>query len=111
MATAWSALGSRVTLLARGRLLDRLPEFAGDLVAAGLRDAGVDVRLGADVAGAERAADGTVTVRLADGTAIEAAEVLAATRRAPPPGDIGPDTIRLEPGSLLDVDQTLPRRG
>ena len=43
MAAAWSALGSRVTLISRGGLLDRVPEFAGELVAAGLRDAGVDV--------------------------------------------------------------------
>jgi dihydrolipoamide dehydrogenase len=111
MALAWSALGSRVTLLARGRLLDRLPEFAGDLVAAGLRDAGTDVRLGADVAGAERAADGSVTVRLADGTAIEADEVLAATGRAPRTGDIGLETIGLRPGSWLEVDETLRVRG
>jgi dihydrolipoamide dehydrogenase len=36
MAAAWSALGSRVTLVSRGALLDRLPAFAGELVAAGL---------------------------------------------------------------------------
>src|SRR5260370_17105824 len=111
MATAWSALGSRVTLLARGRLLDRLPEFVGALVAAGLRDAGVDVRLGADVAGAERAADGTVTVRLDDGTTVEADEVLAATGRAPHTGDIGLETIGLQAGSWLEVDETLRVRG
>jgi pyruvate/2-oxoglutarate dehydrogenase complex dihydrolipoamide dehydrogenase (E3) component len=111
MATAWSALGARVTLLARGRLLDRLPDFAGDLVAASLRDAGTDVRLGADVAGAERAADGTVTVRLADRTALDADEVLAATGRAPRTGDIGLETIGLRPGSWLEVDETLRVRG
>jgi dihydrolipoamide dehydrogenase len=111
MAAAWAALGSRVTLLARGRLLDRLPDFAGDLVAAGLRDAGADVRLGATVAGAERAADAAVTVRLTDGTAIEADEVLAATGRAPRTGDIGLETIGLPPGSWLEVDETLRVRG
>ena len=52
MAAAWSALGSRVTLLSRGGLLDRLPAFAGELVAAGLRDAGVDVRTGVNVTSA-----------------------------------------------------------
>ena len=49
MAAAWSALCAEVTLISRGRLLDRLPEFAGDFVAAGLREAGVDVRIGVDV--------------------------------------------------------------
>ena len=57
MATAWSALCSEVTLVCPGRLLDRLPDFAGDLVAAGLRDAGVDVRLGVGVTEAKRWAD------------------------------------------------------
>ena len=56
MAAAWSALGSRVTLLSRGGLLDRVPAFAGELVAAGLRDAGVDVRTGVNVTTASRAA-------------------------------------------------------
>src|SRR6202161_2488288 len=55
MAAAWSALCSEVTLISRERLLDRLPEFAGDFVAAGLRDAGVDVRVGVDVTAATRA--------------------------------------------------------
>ena len=107
MAAAWSALGSRVTLVVRGRLLDRLPEFAGYLAAQGLRDAGVDVRLGASVAEAERAQDETVTVTLEGGDTVKADEVLAATGRAPRTKDIGLDTIGLEPGSWLEVDETL----
>jgi pyruvate/2-oxoglutarate dehydrogenase complex dihydrolipoamide dehydrogenase (E3) component len=55
MAAAWSALCAEVTLISRGPLLERLPGFAGDFVAAGLRDAGVDVRIGIDVTGATRA--------------------------------------------------------
>ena len=55
MAAAWSALCSEVTLISRGPLLERLPEFAGEFVAAGLREAGVDVRIGVDVTGATRA--------------------------------------------------------
>jgi pyruvate/2-oxoglutarate dehydrogenase complex dihydrolipoamide dehydrogenase (E3) component len=117
MAAAWSALGSRVTLLSRGRLLDRVPEFAGDLVAAGLREAGVDVRLGASAASAQRSADGTVRVTLdaagepGGATVIEADEVLAATGRAPRTGDIGLESAGLTPGSWLDVDETLRVRG
>ncbi len=90
MAAAWSALGSRVTLLSRGGLLDRLPAFAGELVTAGLRDAGVDVRTGANVSAATRAdGDGPVTLTLDDGTSVEAEEVLAAVGRTPRTGDIG----------------------
>jgi pyruvate/2-oxoglutarate dehydrogenase complex dihydrolipoamide dehydrogenase (E3) component len=55
MAAAWSALCSEITLISHARLLERLPEFAGDFVAEGLRDAGVDVRIGVDVTGATRA--------------------------------------------------------
>ena len=112
MAAAWSALGSAVTVLARGRLLERLPEFAGDLVAAGLRDAGVDVRLGASAASAQRTGDGTVRVTLeaaggGAGAVLEADELLAATGRAPRTADIGLETVGLTPGDWLDVDETL----
>jgi pyruvate/2-oxoglutarate dehydrogenase complex dihydrolipoamide dehydrogenase (E3) component len=105
MAAAWSALGTRVTLLSRGRLLERLPPFAGDLVAKGLTDSGVDVRLGAGVTGASR--DGSVTVTLDDGTTVEAAEVLAAAGRAPRTDDIGLESVGLAPGSWLEVDDTM----
>ncbi len=111
MAAAWSALCAEVTLISRGRLLDRLPEFAGELVAAGLRDAGVDVRIGADVAEATRAPGseqhGTVTLKLEDGTSIEADEVLAAVGRSPHTEDIGLETAGLAPGSWLEVDDTM----
>ena len=108
MATAWQALGARVTLLARGRLLGRLPAFVSELVARELRAAGVDVRLGTGVAGASRdGARGPVTLTLGDGTSVEADEVLAATGRAPRTDDIGLETVGIAPGSWLDVDDTL----
>jgi pyruvate/2-oxoglutarate dehydrogenase complex dihydrolipoamide dehydrogenase (E3) component len=106
MAAAWSALCSEVTLISRGRLLDRLPECAGDFVAAGLRDAGVDVRIGVDATGATRAG-GAVTLTLSDGTSIEVDEVLSAVGRSPHTGDIGLETVGLTPGSWLDVDDTM----
>ena len=106
MAAAWSALGARVTLLARdGGLLERLPAFAGDLVAKGLRQAGVDVRLGTGVASATR--DEDVTLTLDDGTTLEAAEVLAAVGRAPRTDDIGLEAVGLSPGAWLEVDDTM----
>jgi pyruvate/2-oxoglutarate dehydrogenase complex dihydrolipoamide dehydrogenase (E3) component len=117
MAAAWSALGSRVTMLVRGRpsapvrLLERLPGFAGDLVAGGLRDAGVDVRFGVSVTSAERSVDGIVRLTLDDGTILEADEVLAATGRTPRTSDIGLETVGLTPGSWLEVDETLRVRG
>jgi dihydrolipoamide dehydrogenase len=108
MAAAWQALGSQVTLIARGNPLDKLPDFAGELVAAGLRDAGADVRVGASVTKAVRPVPGgPVTLTVDDGTEVEADEVLAATGRAPQTGDIGLETAGLEPGSWLTVDDTL----
>jgi pyruvate/2-oxoglutarate dehydrogenase complex dihydrolipoamide dehydrogenase (E3) component len=107
MAAAWQALGARVTLLARGGLLERLPAFAGGLVAKGLRDAGVDVRLGVGVTGATRDGEGGITLTLGDGTTAAADEVLAATGRAPRTEDIGLETIGIAPGSWLDVDDTM----
>ena len=107
MAAAWSALGSRVTLISRGGLLDRTPSFAGDLVAAGLRDAGVDVRLNTGVTAAARDGAGPVTLTLGDGTTVEADEVLAAVGRSPKTTDLGLETVGLKPGSWLEVDDTL----
>ena len=108
MAAAWSALGSQVTLISRGGLLDRVPAFAGELVAAGLRHAGVDVRTGVNVTAATRAGDGgPVTLTLDDGTTAEADEVLGAVGRYPKTGDIGLSTVGLEDGQWLEVDDTM----
>lgn len=111
MATAWQALGSRVTLLVRGGgLLPRLEPFAGELVAAGLRAAGVTVRLGAQVAAVER--DGAVvTVRLDDGTELAAEELLYATGRAPRTEGLGLGTVGLRDGDWLAVDDHCAVRG
>ena len=57
-ATWMAALGSRVTMLVRGRLLDRIESFAADEVHAALIRLGVDVRLGVPVAAAERPGEG-----------------------------------------------------
>ncbi|MDT0318885.1 dihydrolipoyl dehydrogenase family protein [Streptomyces millisiae] len=107
MAAAWSSLGSRVTLLMRGeRPLPRMEPFAGDLVADGLREAGVDVRPGVSVTGLSRG-DGPVEVALDSGDSVTADEVLFATGRAPRTDDLGLETVGLESGSWLDVDDSL----
>ncbi|MFI1767201.1 dihydrolipoyl dehydrogenase family protein [Streptomyces sp. NPDC020800] len=112
MATLWQGLGSRVTLLARRRLLPRMESFAGELVAQGLREAGVDVRIGAQVAALRRPDPaGPVALTLDDGSELEADEVLFATGRAPATDDIGLDTVGLTPGSWLDVDTTCLVKG
>jgi dihydrolipoamide dehydrogenase len=107
MAAAWSALGVRVTLLSRGELLDQSEDFAGQLVADGLRAAGVDVRTNASVLSATRDGSGEVTLTLTDGTRVSADEVLAATGRAPRTDDIGLEHTGLHPGAWLDTDDTM----
>ncbi|WP_307220096.1 NAD(P)/FAD-dependent oxidoreductase [Microbacterium sp. SORGH_AS_0888] len=110
MATAFADLGSRVTLIARGALLAGMEPFAGERVATALRERGVEVILGAAVSRASRS--GTVsTLELADGRTIEAEQVLAATGRTPRTEDLGLESVGLEPGSWLDVDDTLLVRG
>ncbi|MEU6577968.1 NAD(P)/FAD-dependent oxidoreductase [Streptomyces sp. NPDC046805] len=107
MATAWQALGSQVTVLVRGKgLLPRMEPFAGELVAEALTEAGADVRTGTSVESVSRE-NGTVVVITDRGDRIEADEILFATGRAPRTEDIGLDTVRLEPGAWLPVDDGL----
>jgi dihydrolipoamide dehydrogenase len=107
MATAWQALGSQVTVLVRGKgLLNRMEPFAGELVAEALTEAGADVRTGTSAESVTRE-NGTVVVVTDQGDRIEADEILFATGRAPRTGDIGLDTVGLEPGTWLPVDDSL----
>ncbi|MFE3329166.1 dihydrolipoyl dehydrogenase family protein [Streptomyces sp. NPDC059176] len=108
MATVWQALGSQVTLLVRGGgLLPRMEPFVGEHVADALTEAGATVRTGVNVAAVQRAdSGGPVVVVLDDGELVEADEVLFATGRAPRTDDIGLETVGLEPGSWLPVDDS-----
>lgn len=111
MATAWQALGSQVTLLVRGEgLLPRMEPFAGELVAKALTEAGAEVRTGVSVT-AVRRENGTVTATLSGGGTVEADEILFATGRAPRTDDLGLETIGLDPGSWLPVDESLRVQG
>ncbi|MCW2742268.1 MAG: Pyruvate/2-oxoglutarate dehydrogenase complex, dihydrolipoamide dehydrogenase component [Blastococcus sp.] len=115
MATAWQALGSQVTVLQRGdRLLPAAEPAAGEAVEKSLRDRGVDVRLDSGVTGARR--EGTevvLTLSSNDGRPVEVRgdEVLVAVGRAGRTRDIGLDSVGLEAGSYLDVDDTLQVTG
>ncbi len=108
MATAWQALGSRVTLLAReDGLLPRMEPFAGELVTERLREAGADVRFNVSVVAARRLGDGEVRITLSDGGELTADEILFATGRAPRSEDIGLGTVGLTPGDWLPTDDSL----
>jgi pyruvate/2-oxoglutarate dehydrogenase complex dihydrolipoamide dehydrogenase (E3) component len=108
MASAWSGLGSSVTLLAQADgLLPRMEPFAGELIARAFSDAGIDVRIGVTVTAIRRPrGTGPVTLTLEDGGEVEADEALFATGRQPLTDDIGLETVGLEPGSWLEIDDT-----
>jgi pyruvate/2-oxoglutarate dehydrogenase complex dihydrolipoamide dehydrogenase (E3) component len=106
LATAWQQLGSSVTLLQHGdRLLPDLEPAAGEAVEASLRALGVDVRLGTDVVSARRE-DDEVVLACPDAE-FRGEEVLVATGRTANSDDIGLDTVGLEPGGYLPVDESL----
>ena len=106
MAQAWAALGSQVTLVHRGdRLIEREEPFAGEQVADGLREYGVDLRFETSVASVAR--NGAVTLELEGGGSVEADELLVAIGRAPRTADVGLDTVGLEPGKHVQVDESL----
>jgi len=110
MATAYASFGCAVTVIARSGLLGTQEDFAAELVGESLKKLGVTLRLGVSPEKASRGDDG-VTLELSDGDTVTATEVLVATGRAPRTGDIGLDTVGLEPGDWIDVDDTLLVRG
>jgi pyruvate/2-oxoglutarate dehydrogenase complex dihydrolipoamide dehydrogenase (E3) component len=110
LSQAWASLGTRVTLVeGGGRLLSREEPFAGEEVAAALRERfGVDVRTGAL---AERvSATGTgVRAELDDGASVEAEEILVAVGRVPRTAELGLDAAGVEAGEhgFLETDERL----
>jgi dihydrolipoamide dehydrogenase len=109
LATAYAQLGATVTLIARGGLLSTAEPFAGERVAAGLRELGVDVRLNTATSAVRR--DGERVVLTLDkgeeSEELTASEVLVATGRAPQTDDLGLEIIGLEPGRTIEVDDTM----
>jgi dihydrolipoamide dehydrogenase len=106
MATAFASFGTEVTLIARSGLLGAMEPFAGELVQSSLEEQGVHVVTGVDVASAAReGAEAVLT--LSDGSSVRAEEVLVAVGRTPRTGDLGLESVQLEPGSWLDVDDTM----
>ncbi|MGP3535605.1 dihydrolipoyl dehydrogenase family protein [Microbacterium sp. RD1] len=107
MATAYASFGTKVTLLVRSGLLANEEPFAGEMVADALRADGVDIRTGVEVVSATREGTGTAVLELSDGSHLEAEEVLVAIGRTPRTTDLGLETVGLEPGSWLRVDDTM----
>jgi len=107
MATAFSAFGTHVTMVARSGLLPAVEPFASEPVATALRASGVDLRLDTEPTHISRDESGEVQLSLADGTTIRADEVLVATGRKANTERLGIDNVGLTPGDWLTVDDAL----
>ena len=111
MATAYAGFGTEVTVLARSSLLRSMEPFAGDAVLAGLRGLGASVRLGASATRVDRNSADEVIVELDDGSTVTADEVLVATGRRPRTDALGVESVGLEPGDWIEVDDTMLATG
>ncbi|MFZ0190690.1 MAG: NAD(P)/FAD-dependent oxidoreductase [Streptosporangiaceae bacterium] len=106
LAQIFAAFGSQVTLIeADAGLLPGEAAFAGEILAAALRRAGVEIFLGSPATKAERTPDG-LTLALEDGTRIDADRLLLATGRRPRLTGLGLDAlgITVAPGQALPTD-------
>ncbi len=114
MAQAWKTLGAdEVTIVEmEDRLLPREEPFAGADLAAAFARLGIVVRTGVAMAEVRRdGVDGPVTGTLEDGTTIVADEILVAAGRRPHTADVGLETVGLQPGGYLEVDDQMRVRG
>jgi pyruvate/2-oxoglutarate dehydrogenase complex dihydrolipoamide dehydrogenase (E3) component len=110
MATAYASFGTQVTIISRGALLSGQEPFAGEAVAESLRELGVGVLTGTSPESVTREGD-RVSIVLSDGETVVAEQVLVAAGRTPRTSDLGLESIGFEPGSWLDVDDTLRVNG
>ncbi|HEX9482593.1 MAG TPA: NAD(P)/FAD-dependent oxidoreductase [Solirubrobacteraceae bacterium] len=107
MADAFTSLGSRVVVIeAEQRLLSREEPFAAEELRVALSQRGVDIRLGVRAERLERK-DGVVHVLLSNGAKVEGDEILVAVGRQPLTRELGLETVGLEPGKFITVDDHL----
>ena len=111
MAQAWNSLGSDVTVIEmQDGLLPMEEPAAGELVAKAFEEKGIKVHTGKPVT-AVRRDDAEVRVILADGRSVTGTELVVAVGRAPNTSEIGLETIGLESGKFIDVDDHLVATG
>ena len=105
LAQFFARVGSRVTVIEHGpRLLGKVHEEAGAIMADVFREEGIDVRIGI---GVERAAPG-VELTLSDGATVEAERVLVATGRTPDTRGLGLEQLGVSIGPRgVEVDERL----
>jgi pyruvate/2-oxoglutarate dehydrogenase complex dihydrolipoamide dehydrogenase (E3) component len=110
MAQAFRSLGAeQVTVIERSdRLLATEEPFVGAHLQEAFAEQGITVHVDASAVAARRdAEDGPVTLTLADGTELEADELLVATGRRPNTDDLGLETVGLQAGRYITTDEQL----
>ena len=111
LAQAWRSLGSDVVLLeVADRILAKEEPFAAEQVGAALRDDGVDVRADVEILSVARD-ERRFHITLADGETLEATELMVAAGRKPRTADLGLESVGLEPGKPLSVDDQMVVKG
>jgi pyruvate/2-oxoglutarate dehydrogenase complex dihydrolipoamide dehydrogenase (E3) component len=107
MAQAYTTFGTQVSLVeGSDRLIAREEPFASDDVRDALQEAGVDVHLGVTASGA-RAQDGQVELELETGGPLRGEQLLVATGRRLNTDDVGLESVGLDSGGPIEVDDTM----
>jgi dihydrolipoamide dehydrogenase len=109
MACAYASLGAKVTVVeALPRLIAGEEEFASGQVKEALEDAGVEVVLGTKATAVRREeGSGPVTLELEDGRTFTGEELLVAIGRVPHTDDLGLETLGLQAGKPVEVDERM----
>jgi dihydrolipoamide dehydrogenase len=112
MAQAYATLGARVRLVElRERLIAQEEPFASELVREALEQAGVEVVLEAKATAVRResspAGRGAVTLELDDGRALAGDELLVATGREARTERLGLESVGLQGGGHVEVDDAM----
>ena len=96
--------GCQVTLVqSAGHLINREDPRVGELVRQAVEADGVDVRLGRRIARAARR-DGAAVVELDDGSTVATDVVVVGAGRSPRAADLGLETVGVQPGRGVPVD-------
>ena len=108
---AWRSLGARVTIVEAGpRVIAREEEFASELVRAALSERGIEISLGSKATSVSRE-NGQVAVELENGDTVQGTELLVAIGRRPNTADLGLESVGLDPGKAIEVDEAMRVNG
>jgi dihydrolipoamide dehydrogenase len=110
LAQAFRRLGAEEVTVVEGadRLLAREEPFAGEEVEAAFQAEGIAVITGARMVAARRdGGDGPVVATLEGGRELVGDDILVAVGRRPATADLGLETVGLEPGRPVAVDDRL----